>query len=288
MSEMLSAELDAACGFAQSCSTRLRLARFAKAPAVGVVLGSGLGSFGDTLADVVKVPYAEIPHMPRPSVSGHAGNLCVGAVSGATVVALQGRSHLYEGHPMDATVFGVRLLAKLGCGSVLLTNAAGGIRETFRPGTLMLLSDHLNLTARNPLTGPNDEQLGPRFPDMTRAYDPELAATARAAAEAVGVALEEGVYAALPGPSYETPAEIRMLRTLGADAVGMSTVPEVIALRHLGVRVGAISCITNMAAGMTSELLDHAEVERTASAVRDKFVELLADWIGRIGPSQAV
>lgn len=248
-------------------------------PLVGVVLGSGLGAFGDTLAGLTKIPYAEIPHMPRSAVVGHAGNLCLGDVGGVSVACLQGRVHAYEGHDAETVTFGVRLLARLGARAVLLTNAAGGIDATFSAGDLMLISDHLNLTGKNPLIGPNDDTLGPRFPDMSAAYDPALRAAAHAAARRAGVTLREGVYAGLMGPTYETPAEVRMLRTLGADAVGMSTVPEVIALRHLGVRAGAISCITNLAAGISPVPLDHAEVEETARRTRDAFVALLGGWI---------
>jgi purine-nucleoside phosphorylase len=250
---------------------------------VGVVLGSGLGAFGDSLEGLVKVPYAELPHMPQSTVIGHAGNLCLGLARGVPVVCLQGRVHLYEGHDPARVVFGVRLLARLGCKAVLLTNAAGGLDPAHAPGDLMLLRDHLNLLGRNPLVGPNDASLGPRFPDMTRAYDPELGALAKRIAADVGVRLHEGVYAALLGPTYETPAEIRMLRALGADAVGMSTVPEVIALRHMGVRAAAVSCITNLAAGISDRPLDHAEVEETARATRDKFVELLGRWVAAAG-----
>ncbi len=256
-------------------------------PRVGVILGSGLGAFGDALDGVVRVPYREIPHMPSPSVSGHAGNLCLGTIGGVPVACLQGRSHLYEGHGLDTAVFGVRLLARLGAGAVLLTNAAGGIRASFQPGTLMLVRDHVNLTGMNPLVGPNDATMGPRFVDMTRAYDAALGELAKKAAAGLGIPLEEGVYAAMLGPSYETPAEIHMLRTLGADAVGMSTVPEVIALRHLGVRAAAVSCITNMAAGLTGDRLDHSEVERTAAEVRDRFAALLAAWIRAIGSANS-
>lgn len=248
---------------------------------IGVVLGSGLGAFGDTLAGLVKVPYAEIPGMPQSTVIGHAGNLCLGEIAGGQIACLQGRVHLYEGHDLDTATFGVRLLARLGCRAVLLTNAAGGINPTFAPGDLMLIADHLNLTGRNPLVGPNDDAMGPRFPDMTAAYDPALREAAHAAARQFGTTLREGVYAALLGPTYETPAEVRMLRTLGADAVGMSTVPEVIALRHQGVRVGGVSCITNLAAGISPTPLDHAEVEATAKRTRDAFVALLTEWIQR-------
>ncbi len=248
------------------------------APRVGVVLGSGLGAFGDQLAGLRKLPYADVPHMPRSTVVGHAGNLCLGSVGDAPVACLQGRVHTYEGHEMERVVFGVRLLAAIGCRAVLLTNAAGGINAGFEAGDLMLIVDHLNLMGRNPLVGPNDEH-GPRFPDMTRAYDVGVADAARQAARDTGVELKQGVYAAMLGPSYETPAEIRMLRTLGADAVGMSTVPEVIALRHRGVRVGAVSCITNLAAGISGALLDHKEVEETAGKARERFTRLLGRWV---------
>jgi purine-nucleoside phosphorylase len=256
-------------------------------PTVGVVLGSGLGGWGDALADLVKLPYAEIPGMPRAAVVGHAGFFCAGRVGDVPVACLQGRAHLYEGHPLAKVVFGVRVLARLGCRAVLLTNAAGGIHHGFAAGDLMLLIDHLNLMGKNPLVGPNDDALGKRFPDMTYAHDPRLLELARAAASEAGVPLREGVYAALLGPSYETPAEIRMLRTLGADAVGMSTVPEIIALRHMGVPAAAISCITNLAAGLTRRELDHAEVEETARKARARFSGLLSAWVRRAGEDAA-
>lgn len=251
----------------------------AKPPAIGLVLGSGLGAFADGLDDLLKVPYREVPHMPESAVVGHAGNLCLGRVGEAEVACLQGRVHTYEGHPLDRVVFGVRLLAKLGCRAVLITNAAGGISKMLAAGDLMLITDHLNLMGRNPLVGLNDDAAGPRFPDMTRAYDEALCAAARRAAADTSVKLAEGVYAAMLGPSYETPAEIRMLATLGADAVGMSTVPEVIALRHRGVRVGAMSCITNLAAGLSGALLDHKEVEETARRTRQAFTKVLGRWV---------
>ncbi|HKQ71265.1 MAG TPA: purine-nucleoside phosphorylase, partial [Polyangiaceae bacterium] len=220
-------------------------------PTVGVVLGSGLGAFGEQLEEAIS--YDAIPEMPASSVPGHSGKLRLGRIEGVPVACLQGRAHLYEGNSPADVVFGVRLLAKLGCRAVLLTNAAGGIGPHLEPGDCMLVTDHLNLTGRNPLVGPHesDGRAGVRFPDMSRAYDPRLGELAHAAARELGVELKEGVYAGLLGPSYETPAEIRMLRTLGADAVGMSTVLEVIALRQLGVRVAAISCITNLAAGIS-------------------------------------
>jgi purine-nucleoside phosphorylase len=256
-------------------------AKTALAPTVGLILGSGLGSFADTLTERVSIPYGEIPNMPESRVVGHAGNLVLGRVGSAPVACLQGRVHAYEGHAMDKVVFGARLLAALGARVVLITNAAGGIREGMAPGDLMVLSDHLNLMGHNPLIGPNVDAWGPRFPDMTEAYSKRLRELAQGAAHEAGVPLTEGVYAALMGPTYETPAEIRMLRTLGADAVGMSTVPEVIALRHQRVLVGAMSCITNLAAGISKGELDHSEVEETARASRSRFVALLSGWIAR-------
>jgi purine-nucleoside phosphorylase len=252
-------------------------------PAVGVVLGSGLGAWADGLAALKKIPYAEIPHMPRSTVVGHAGNLCVGRSGDVPVACLQGRVHLYEGHEPERVVFAVRLLARLGCKAVLLTNAAGGLDPTWTPGDLMLITDHLNLMGKNPLSGPNEASLGPRFPDMTEAYDRELMDRGRDAAKQVGVTLREGVYAGLLGPTYETPSEIRMLQRLGANAVGMSTVPEVIALRHMGVRTAAISCVTNLGAGLSATKLDHSEVEATAKATRDRFTALLSAWVQRVG-----
>jgi len=253
-------------------------------PAIGVVLGSGLGSFAESLADRIVIPFHEIPHMPSSKVVGHAGNLVLGTIPSATgraptfIACLQGRVHAYEGHALHKVVFASRLVARLGAKAVLLTNAAGGVRRSFTPGDLMLISDHLNLMGQNPLVGQNNEALGPRFPDMTEAYSKKLRGLALVAARAAGIDLKEGVYAALLGPTYETPAEIEMLRRLGADAVGMSTVPEVIALRHMAVPVAAISCITNMAAGMSGQALDHSEVEATAKANREKFILLLSGW----------
>jgi purine-nucleoside phosphorylase len=245
-----------------------------RAPSIGLVLGSGLGVFAESLRERVAIPYAEIPHLKSPSVSGHAGQLTFGSVDGVQVACLSGRVHAYEGHDVSDVVFGARLLGALGCQIVLLTNAAGGIRAGFVPGSLMLIADHLNLTARNPLIGPSHA-----FIDMTAAYDPEIRTAAHTAAAEAGEPLNEGVYAGLLGPSYETPAEIRMLRTLGADAVGMSTVLEVIALRQLGVRVGAVSCITNAAAGLSGKALDHREVEDIARQTRKAFETLVSRWI---------
>jgi purine-nucleoside phosphorylase len=269
-------------GLLDQAVATVRQARAAQ-PALGVVLGSGLGAFADTLGALVKVPYADIPKMPVSRVAGHAGNLCLGTVEGVEVACMQGRVHLYEGHEPERVVFGVRLLARLGCKAVLLTNAAGGIHPCLRPGDLMLIVDHINLTGRNPLLGPNPDALGDRFPDMSEAYDRGLAGLARRAALEVGVALKEGVYLANLGPAYETPAEVRMARALGADAVGMSTVPEVIALRHMRVRTAAVSCITNLAAGISPTPLCHAEVEQTATRTREQFVRLLTRWVELTG-----
>lgn len=250
-----------------------------QAPLIGVVLGSGLGAFGDTLEDPVRVPYADIPKMPVSRVVGHAGVLSLGQVDHVEVACMQGRVHLYEGHEPERVVFGVRLLARLGCKAVLITNAAGGVHPSLHPGDLMLIVDHINFTGRNPLVGPNIEALGTRFPDMTEAYDRGLCENARKAARLEGLTLLEGVYQANLGPTYETPAEVRMARALGADAVGMSTVPEVIALRHMRVRTAAISCITNLAAGISPQPLDHKEVEEVANRTKSDFVRLIRRWV---------
>lgn len=252
-------------------------------PLIGVILGSGLGGFTAGVAEPLKIPYAAIPGFPAASVAGHAGELVLGKVRGVSVACLSGRVHLYEGHPPERVVFGARLLSALGCRAVLVTNAAGGIRADLVPGGLLLLRDHVNLTGANPLVGPNESGF-PRFPDMTDAYDARLRELAHEAARADGIALDEGVYAGVLGPSYETPAEIRMLKTLGADAVGMSTVHEVIALRHRAVRVGALSVITNLAAGLAGRALDHADVQTAAASARDRVERLLSGWISRISP----
>ncbi len=268
----------------RALETRLAGTEFAR-PRVGVVLGSGLGAFGDAL-DGPKIPYAQVPHLPVSRVPGHAGNFCFGHVGEVPVVCMQGRVHFYEGHDIDAVVHGARTMARLGVSAVLLTNAAGGCEPTWAPGDLMVITDHLNLTARSPLIGPNDDTLGTRFPDMSAAYDPALRAACHEAAKVTGLTLREGVYAWLTGPSYETPAEIRMLRTLGAQAIGMSTVPEVIALRHMGVRAAALSCITNLAAGISKTPLSHAEVEETAKARRQDLLRLLWEWVVRAGAEE--
>ncbi len=246
-------------------------------PRVGLVLGSGLGALADELEGNLVLPYTLVPHLPTSSVPGHAGNLCLGELAGAPVACLQGRVHAYEGHPLSRVVFGVRLLAELGCEVVLLSNAAGGIAARFQPGDLMRIDDHINLMGDSPLVGPCAQ--APRFPDMSQAYDASVARACGQAAQDTGVALQTGVYAAMLGPSYETPAEIRMLATLGADAVGMSTVPEVLALRQLGVKVGAVSCITNLAAGRSAQPLSHDEVEQTAARTRGAFSRLVKRWV---------
>ncbi len=252
-------------------------------PRVGVVLGSGLGGFTEGIEDPVQVGYRDIPGMPVPGVAGHAGRLVLGGVGGVPVACLSGRVHAYEGHAPGDVVFGVRLLAELGCDAVLLTNAAGGINPSFATGSLMLITDHLNLTGRNPLVGPNQSAWGARFPDMTDAYDATLRSLALEAAAEESLPLHEGVYAGVLGPSYETPAEIRMLKRLGADAVGMSTVFEVVALRHRGVRVGAVSCITNAAAGTGNQPLSHDDVQRAAAESRDQLERLIVRWCRKVG-----
>lgn len=251
-------------------------------PRVGLVLGSGLGDFATRIGGAVVIEYGDVPGLLAPHVAGHAGRLVLGHVGEVPVACLAGRAHLYEGHSVQDAVFPVRLLAELGCGAVLVTNAAGGINPSYRPGTLMLIHDHLNLTGSNPLVGFNEERLGPRFPDMSVAYDAEIRAAAREVAAAQGIELAGGVYAGVLGPSYETPAEVRMLGALGADAVGMSTVLEVIALRHRGVRVGGLSCITNHAAGISEATLDHAEVQHTAALVSERLTALMDGWIRRV------
>jgi purine-nucleoside phosphorylase len=258
------------------------------APRVGLVLGSGLGAFAERLRNRVAIPYEEIPHFPVPSgVVGHAGELVLGDVGRTPVVVLSGRVHFYEGRPMTDVVYPARVLARLGVGAVVLTNAAGGVRRTFKPGDLMLISDHINAFGTNPLIGPNEEALGARFPDMSAVYDRKLRTLAKATARGLGVPLREGVYLGNSGPSYETPAEIRAYRTIGADAVGMSTIPEAIALRHAGVRVLGISTITNMAAGILPQPLVHAEVLAVTKRVGQRFVALLTALVPKIAKAPA-
>jgi purine-nucleoside phosphorylase len=250
-------------------------ARVGELPHIAIVLGSGLGDFADSLDPAVTMPYGELPHWPASRVIGHAGKLVVGRARGKTVAALAGRCHLYEGHPAGRVAFAVRALGVLGVKTLILTNAAGGVNTGFAQGALMVIDDHINLTGQNPLVGENDDRFGARFPDMTEVYSSRLRGVADRAGAALGLALPHGTYAALMGPSYETPAEIRYLRSIGADAVGMSTVPEAIAARQMKIDVLGISCITNMAAGVLPRPLDHAEVMETAARVRGQFISLL-------------
>ena len=253
-----------------------------RAPEIAVVLGSGLGGFFDRLTDAFAVEYAGVPGWPATAVAGHAGRLGIGRLGGKTVAVLSGRAHLYEGHEMDRVVFATRVMARLGVRAIILTNAAGGINPAFGKGALMVIDDHINFLGRNPLTGANDDRFGVRFPDMTEVYSARLRRMADEASAACGVAVQHGVYIAVPGPSYETPAEIRAFRTLGADAVGMSTVPEAIAARHMGLEVLGISCITNMAAGMLPETLNHEDVFEIANRVKGAFTALLEGIIERV------
>jgi purine-nucleoside phosphorylase len=256
--------------------------RIGEVPVAAVVLGSGLGDFANAPADAVSFPYEELPHWPASRVVGHEGRLVVGRVKGRSIAALAGRCHAYEGHDQRTVTFAVRVMGVLGVKALILTNAAGGINTGFRSGALMAIDDHINLSGANPLVGPNDERLGPRFPDMSEVYSRRLRGLADQAARELNVPLSHGVYAALLGPSYETPAEIRYLRAIGADAVGMSTAAEAIAARHMGVEVLGISCITNMAAGVLPQPLDHQEVMETARRVRDQFVALLESIIAKL------
>jgi purine-nucleoside phosphorylase len=249
------------------------------APKVGVVLGSGLGGFADALEDAVEIPYEDIPGWPVATAIGHAGTLVIGSFGGVPVAVMRGRAHLYEGLSPARVVFGVRVLGGLGIRTLVLTNAVGAIDDRLQPGQLALISDHINLQGQSPLVGPNDESIGPRFPEMTDAYDPELRAAAREAAGRLGLDLGEGVYAAWLGPAFETPAEIRMLRTLGADLVGMSVVPEVLAARHMGVRCLAVSCVTNLAAGVSPEPIDPDHVLEVGAQAAGSLVSLLRELV---------
>lgn len=263
-------------------AARVIRARISTEPRIALVLGSGLGDFGDELKDAVGIPYSEIPAFPTSTVAGHAGRLVIGTVEDVPVVAMQGRVHYYEGYSLEQVTFPVRVFKLLGINTLLLTNAAGGIDVQLSQGALMLINDHLNLMAANPLRGANDERFGPRFPDMTEVYSRELQEVAIEEARGLGVELRRGVYAALAGPSYETPAEIHMLRGFGADAVGMSTVPEAIVARQMGMDVLGISCITNMAAGLGNEKINHQEVMETGKQVRDVFARLLRRLVVRV------
>ncbi len=258
------------------------LARARLRPKIAVVLGSGLGAFAEDLAEATRIPYQEIPFFPRSTAVGHAGVLALGKCAGIPVAAMQGRAHLYEGYSPREVAFPMRVLGRMGVQAAVLTNAAGGVNLEYQQGCLVLLSDHINLQGRNPLVGPNDERFGPRFPDMTRAYHPLYREAAREEARRLGITCFEGVYAALLGPNYETPAEIRFLRAIGADVVGMSTVAEAIVARHMGIKVLAISCVTNMAAGILDQPINHAEVLETGERVKGQFIALLRAVIPRM------
>jgi len=257
-------------------------ARIRDLPQAAIVLGSGLGELAGELTGAVSMPYGELPNWPATGVIGHEGRLVVGQVRGRTIAALAGRCHAYEGHDLQTVTFAVRALGLLGVKTLILTNAAGGVNAAFLRGALMVIDDHINLMGGNPLVGDNDDRFGPRFPDMTEVYSGRLRRIADEAGAALNLTLPHGVYVALLGPSYETPAEIRYLRTIGADAVGMSTVPEAIVARHMGIEVLGISCITNMAAGVLPGPLNHAEVMDTARRVRGQFIALVEGVIGRL------
>lgn len=257
-------------------------ARTALDARIAVVLGSGLGGFAEEFDEAVRIPYADIPGFAASTVAGHAGSLVIGKVGRVPVVAMQGRVHFYEGYSLEEVTFPIRTFKLLGIDTLLLTNAAGGINVQLSEGTLMIISDHLNLMGINPLRGPNDERFGPRFPDMTEVYSRELQETVVEEASVLGIEVRRGIYAALSGPSYETPAEIHMLRSFGADAIGMSTVPEAIVARHMGMNVLGISCITNMAAGISDRPINHEEVMEIGNRVRATFTQLLRGIIGRL------
>ncbi|MGA8428751.1 MAG: purine-nucleoside phosphorylase [Candidatus Sulfotelmatobacter sp.] len=263
-------------------AAQLILSRTSLRPRIGLVLGSGLGGFADSLDESSSIPYAEIPAFPRSTAIGHAGQMVLGKAVGVAIAAMQGRVHLYEGYSAHEVAFPIRVFARMGIRSVILTNAAGGINLNYSQGALVLIRDHINLQGQNPLIGPNDDRFGVRFPDMTHAYAKDNRQIAREEAVKLGMTLHEGVYAALAGPSYETPAEIEYLRRIGADLVGMSTVAEVIAARHMGIKVLAISCVTNMAAGILDQPLSHAEVLETGERVKTKFEALLRAVLPRI------
>lgn len=259
---------------AESAAAFLR-AQTSLRPKIGIVLGSGLGAFADDLTNAIRIHYSQIPSFPRSTAIGHPGQMVLGYAGGSPVAVMQGRVHLYEGYSPAEVAFPTRVLGRMGIRALILTNAAGGINLEYQQGALVVISDHINLQGQNPLVGPNDERVGPRFPDMTQAYCKSYRELALAASRELGKKTYEGVYAGLLGPSYETPAEIRYLRAIGADLVGMSTIPEVIAARHMGIKVLAISCVTNMAAGILDKPLNHEEVLETAVRVQGEFVALL-------------
>ncbi|MCM3665362.1 purine-nucleoside phosphorylase [Mesobacillus subterraneus] len=252
-------------------------------PKIGLILGSGLGVLAEDIENPVKIPYNEIPGFPVSTVEGHAGQLVCGQLSGVEVIAMQGRFHYYEGYSMDKVTFPVRVMKELGIERLIVTNAAGGVNESFEPGDLMIITDHINNMGTNPLIGPNDSRFGVRFPDMSEAYSKNLRGIAKEVAEKCNITIKEGVYVGNPGPVYETPAEVRMARTMGGDAVGMSTVPEVIVARHSGLEVLGISCISNMAAGILDQPLSHDEVIETTEKVKSSFLLLVNEIVKKIG-----
>jgi len=263
-------------------AARLLLSRMALRPRIGMVLGSGLGGLADELTEATRVPYAEIPNFPRSTAIGHAGQMVIGKAGDVPVAAMQGRVHLYEGYSPQQVAFPIRVFGRMGIRAVILTNAAGGINLEYKQGALVVISDHINLEGHNPLVGRNDDRLGLRYPDMTQAYWKPYRQIALEEARRLGVNVYEGVYAAMLGPSFETPAEIRFLRTIGVDVVGMSTVSEVVAARHMGLRVLAISCVTNMAAGILDQILTHEEVLETGERVKGAFTALIKAILPRI------
>lgn len=253
-----------------------------QSPVIGLILGSGLGDLAEDIEGAVNIPYRSLPHFPEPTVKGHKGQFVIGKIEGKTVVAMQGRYHHYEGYSLAQVAFPAYVMKAMGIQKLIVTNACGGINVDFNPGDLMLITDHINMLGDSPLIGPNDDECGPRFPDMSRAYDPELIQKAKDAASALNINVRQGVYLATHGPQYETPAEIRMMRVMGADAVGMSTVPEVTAASHMGLNVLGISCITNMACGILDQPLNHKEVIETANRVKADFTALIKSIIRSI------
>ncbi|MCP4755175.1 MAG: purine-nucleoside phosphorylase [Proteobacteria bacterium] len=258
--------------------------RFSLSPEVAIVLGSGFGPLADQVENPTVIPYDAVPHFARSTIDGHAGELVCGKLKGKNVVCMNGRFHYYEGYSLDVVTYPIKVFKLLGINTLILTNAAGGINTDYTPGDLMIVTDHINFMGSNPLIGPNIDSLGTRFPDMTEAYSKRLIELAGTSGRDLGIDLKNGFYVAVSGPSFETPAEIRMLRTLGADAVGMSTVPEAIVANHMGMEVLAISCITNAAAGISGEKLSHEEVNQTASRVKDRFVSLLSNIVENMDP----
>ena len=263
-------------------AARIIRSRTTETPRIAIILGSGLGAFADDFENAVSIPYEDITGFPRSTAAGHAGRLVIGKIDQVPLMAMQGRVHFYEGYSLEQVTFPIRVFKLLGIKTLILTNASGGVNVQFSQGALMIISDHLNLLGDNPLRGPNDTRFGPRFPDMTAVYSPELQEIVIEEAKALSVEVRRGIYAALAGPSYETPAEIHLMRTLGADAVGMSTVPEAIVARHMDLEVLGISCITNMAAGISDEPINHDDVMATGDRVRETFTQLLRKVVGRI------